>query len=236
MSAPRSGSVSFSVLDAYPIRIMLGLVASLSLLLALVHLPVQSPTQHVGWSTQSPTDRIVLSEIDSERSPEDPASEALEQAPPATKPQLPRSKQAAQSRSPEDPTTGSSSGNTEDTATLGDARSVAVLGTADRRPQLVGGMGSLYLNINYPAKARKQGIEGRLELEFIVETDGSVSDITIAESLHPLCDSAAVKGLRSVEFVPAKHNGDAIPIRMELPVRFQLTAVSSSRETNDSDR
>jgi TonB family protein len=119
---------------------------------------------------------------------------------------------------------------------LDKAQSVAALGTANDQPQIVGGMGSLYLNINYPAEARQKGIEGRLTLEFVVETDGTVSNIQVAKSLHPLCDSAAVKGLRSVEFVPAKYNGKVVPVRMELPIRFQLKAVSASMRTNDPDR
>ncbi|MFB6279162.1 MAG: TonB family protein [Salinibacter sp.] len=237
MSAPRSDSVFSSILDAYSIRIMLSLVASLGLLLALVRLPVQSSTQRVGWSTQSPGDRILLSEIDSERAPDESAPEGPEQAPPATKLQFPRPEEAARSTSPEAPAAGSSSGDTEDPATTpNEAHSVATLGTADRRPQIVGGAGSLYLHIDYPAEARKQGIEGQLILKFTVRRDGDVSDIAIAESLHPLCDSAAVEGLRSVDFVPAKHDGKAIPVRMELPVRFQLRAMSSSRGTPNPDR
>jgi TonB family protein len=97
-------------------------------------------------------------------------------------------------------------------------------------------VGSLYLHVDHPAEAQKQGIEGRLKLKFTVRRDGDVSNIAIAESLHPLCDSAAVDGLRSVNFVPANHNGRAIPVRMELPVRFQLRAMSSSRKTPDPDR
>lgn len=237
MSAPRSDSAFASVLDAYSIRIMLSLVASLGLLLALVRLPVQSSTQRVGWSTQSPGDRILLSEIDSERAAEESSPEGPEHAPPATELQFPRPEEAAQSTSPEDPAAGSSSSDTENTdANLNEARSVATLGTADQRPQIVGGTGSLYLHIDYPTEAQKQGIEGRLKLKFTVRRDGDVSNIAIAESLHPLCDSAAVDGVRSVNFVPAKQDGEAIPVRMELPVRFQLGAMSSSRETPNPDR
>ena len=216
---------------------MLSLVASPGLLLALVQLPVQSLTQHVGGSTQSFGDRILLSEIDSERAPEESSLEGPEHAPPATELQFPRPGEAAQSTSPEDPATGSSSGDAEYTDTnLNEARSVATLGTADQRPQIVGGVGSLCLHIDYPAEAQKQGIGGRLKLKFTVRRDGDVSNIAIAESLHPLCDSAAVDGLRSFNFVPANHNGRAIPVRMELPVRFQLRAMSSSRKTSNPDR
>lgn len=237
MSTPRSDPALSSVLDAYSIRIMLSLVASLGLLLALARLPVRSSTQRMGWSTQPSDDRILLSEIDTERAPDESSPEGLEeQAPPATELQFPRPDAAAQSTSPEAPAAGSSGDTEGPDPTLNEARSVATLGTADRHPQIVGGMGSLYLHINYPAEAQRQGIEGQLTLKFTVRRDGDVSDIAIAESLHPLCDSAAVDGLRSVDFVPARHNGEAIPIRMELPVRFQLRAMSSSREPPHPDR
>lgn len=235
MHISRPDSVPSSVFDAYPVRVMLGLVASLSLLLALVHLPVQSPVQRVGWSTHSSTDRIALSDIDSERSFDEAAAETAEEAPPATEHQLPHSDQTAESTSAKDPTAGSSSSDAGDSSDLDEVRSVATLSTSERRPQLVGGMSSLYLSINYPEKARKRGIEGQIQLQFTVRTDGSVANIKVAESLHPLCDSAAVKGLRSVEFVPAKVDGDPIPIRMRLPVRFKLTAVTSGLEPSDPD-
>lgn len=236
MRISRPDSAPPSIFDAYPVRVMLGLVASLSLLLALVHLPVQSPVQRVGWSTQSPTDRIALSDIDTERSSDEPDAEAAEEPPPVTEHQPPQSNQTVESASGDDPTAGSSSSDAGETSDLDEVRSVAALGTSDRRPQLVGGMGSLYLSINYPAKAREQGIEGRMQLKFTVRPDGSVTNINVAESLHPLCDSAAVKGLQSVEFVPAKIDGDPVPVRIRLPVRFKLTAVTSRLDPNDSDR
>jgi hypothetical protein len=60
-----------------------------------------------------------------------------------------------------------------------------------------------------------------------------VRDIEVAKPLHPLCDSAAVRALRSVQFTPANHDGEIVPIRMHLPVRFKLrpdsTALRSKR-------
>lgn len=213
---------------------MLGLAASLSLLLALTHLPVQSPIHRVGWSTQSPADRIALSEIDSEHSSDESTSRTTDEAPPATALQRPQSEQTAQPTPSENPGDGSSPGDTSRVSDLDKVRSVTTLGTAAQKPKIIGGKGRLYLNINYPAKAREQGIEGRMSLRFTVRADGSVTNIDIAESLHPLCDSAAVEGLRSVQFIPAKHEGTPVPIRMKLPIRFQLTAMSSTLEPSGS--
>jgi TonB family protein len=80
----------------------------------------------------------------------------------------------------------------------------------------------LNLHIQYPPAAREKGIEGRMELTFTVDRDGDTRNIIVSESLHPLCDSAAVDALRSVRFRPATYKGTNIPVRMSLPIRFQL--------------
>lgn len=211
---------------------MLGLVASLGFTILLVHLPFQTPVNRVGWSARPPADQIVLSDVDPESPPEDAVSEGHEKAPPPTAFHPPRPDQPTRSASSGTPETESTQSDSGWTSKHDDVRSIAALGMTDRKPQIVGGMGSLYLHINYPEKARQRGIEGRLELAFTVETDGSIADLEVQESLHPLLDSAAVKGVRSVKFVPAKHEGTPVPIRMKLPVRFQLTTVSSTAQTN----
>jgi len=236
MSLPRYHSAtSSSVLAAYPVRIMLGLVMSLSLMLALVRLPLQAPVNRVGWSAQSSTEQIVLKNVtrkqsDTERS--DDAAKRNEEAPPVTDLRPQRHESGTSSSSTENSGTESTEHESDDLQKYKELRSITELGITDRTPQIVGGLGSLYLNIHYPEKARKQGIEGQLELEFTVEIDGSVTDIEVTDSLHPLCDSAAVEGVRSVDFVPAKHDGTPVPIRLKLPVRFQLTAVSSTLQQN----
>lgn len=235
MNTSRSNSDFSPVGDTYPIRIMLGLVASLSLLIVLAHLPVQSPQPRVGWSTRTSGDQILLSDLETEGPSEKSAVEAPDKAPPATALQFSTPRQSTASTSANGSTPDSLQ-ETNASTSPNKAQSVATLGTSDRRPQIVGGMGSLYLNINYPEKARQKGIEGRLTLTFTVETDGSVSDIAVADPLHPLCDSAAVNGLRSVQFVPAKQDGETIPIRMELPIRFELAAMSSRTQIDDSNR
>jgi len=239
MSASRSRSAQSSVLDAYPVRIMLGLAASLCLMLALVHLPLRMTINRVGCFARSSTDRIVLSDVDPERPPEEETasekaavSEEKKKGPPPTDPRSPRPEQPTRPASAETPSPKSSPSDSGDASDQDDVRPVETLGIADRKPQIIGGMGRLYLHINYPKKAQAQGIEGRLKLAFTVKTDGTVTDVEIRDSLHPLCDSAAVKGVLSVRIVPAKHNGTPVPIRLKLPIRFQLTAVSSTMQPN----
>lgn len=220
------------VFDTYTVRIMLGLVSSLSLLLLLVHLPLRSSADRVGWSFQSSVQRIVLSDVQSEKPSEDEASSGRKEAPPPTELRVAPPEQQAQTASATSSGSESPQSDSGWASKYDDVQPVSTLGTSDQEPRIVGGKGSLYLHINYPEEARRKGIEGRLELEFTIEPDGSATGIEVVDSLHPLCDSAAVKAVRSVEFIPAKHQGIPIPIRMKLPVRFQLTAVSSTDPSN----
>lgn len=98
----------------------------------------------------------------------------------------------------------------------------AALDYAEQMPDIVGGVGAFYINIIYPEEAARQGIEGRLLLQFTVETDGRPTNIQVLKPLHPLCDSAAVRALRETSFIPGKQNGVRVRVNMRLPVRFQL--------------
>jgi protein TonB len=95
----------------------------------------------------------------------------------------------------------------------------------------MGGAGSFYLSIDYPEEARRRGIQGRVILDFIVNAQGRTQDVRVLQSLHPLCDSSAVAALKRTRFVPGKRNGEAIPVRMRLPVRFQLVNLTANNET-----
>lgn len=97
-----------------------------------------------------------------------------------------------------------------------------VLDFAEVQPSIIGGLNSLYLRIRYPKAARDAGIQGRVVLSFIVETDGSTSDIQVLESLHPLCDRAAVEAVAETHFTPAVQHGRRVRVRMHLPIRFVL--------------
>lgn len=222
---------SDATLDTYPVRALLALAASLSLLITLVHLPIREEASHVGWTARSTTDRITLSDVARKSSGSE--SNSVEQA---SSPPTVQSRPSQKSEVSSKPTTGNESSRTQsgEGSSEKDVQLASPLGLVDREPQIVGGMGSLYLNINYPDSARAQGIEGSLQLEFTVESDGSVADVQVTESLHPLCVSAAVKGVRSVEFIPAKHDGDPMPVRMQLPVRFKLTNVTTATSLDRS--
>lgn len=226
MDGSRRRSTILSVFDVYSVRIMLGWTASLGLLLVFVHLPLQRAGERIGWGATYPEARIPVTDVEPEESEEDPSSPS----PPEDAP-VPTASSRTDSESPSANKESESAGDSEETTPSSEVHPLTALEVSDRTPEIRGGMGALYFRIDYPEEARKKGIQGRLLLEFTVDTEGQAQSIEVKESLHPLCDSAAVHGIRSVEFVPAKHNGKVVPVRMRLPVRFQLLSDSTGVET-----
>ena len=78
-------------------------------------------------------------------------------------------------------------------------------------------------NIKYPEQAMKKGIQGRVAVSFIVEKDGSISDVKPVLSVHPLLNKEAVRVVKSMpKWTPGKQNGKPVRVRFNLPVMFKL--------------
>lgn len=78
-------------------------------------------------------------------------------------------------------------------------------------------------NIVYPAIAQEQGIQGKVLVRFTVMTDGSISDITVEQSLSKECDQAAIEAVRKLsKFIPGKKQGHPVAVLLHLPVTFKL--------------
>jgi TonB family protein len=90
-----------------------------------------------------------------------------------------------------------------------------------------GGITRLYeflsTNMKYPEAARQKGLEGKVFVTFIVEPDGSISNVIVAKSVNTLLDAEAVRVIQSSpRWVPGKNNGIPIRQKMVLPVHFSL--------------
>ena len=90
----------------------------------------------------------------------------------------------------------------------------------EQMPELIGGIASL--QIDYPEIERLAGIEGRVFVQFVVNTDGSVSDVVVVRGVSPGLDAAAVEAARSARFLPGRQRGRAVKVRFTLPVTFEL--------------
>jgi len=78
-------------------------------------------------------------------------------------------------------------------------------------------------NMKYPEKAKENGIQGRVITQFIVEKDGSISNVQVVRGIDPEIDAEAVRVVRSLpKWTPGKQNGEARRVRFTLPVTFKL--------------
>ena len=102
-----------------------------------------------------------------------------------------------------------------------------VFDVVEQMPSYPGGMGALmqYLssNIKYPAIAEENGIQGRVICTFVVERDGSITDVKIAKSVDPSLDKEAMRVVSKMpRWIPGKQNGSAVRVKYTLPVTFRL--------------
>ena len=94
-------------------------------------------------------------------------------------------------------------------------------------PEYPGGMNALMSflsdNIIYPNEAEEKGIEGRVLITFIIEKNGSISNVEVAESVNPLLDKEAVRVVKTMKkWIPGKQNNEPARVRYTLPISFVL--------------
>ncbi len=78
-------------------------------------------------------------------------------------------------------------------------------------------------NIDYPKEARAAGIEGTVHIEFIVEMDGTISNLKIQRSPHDLLQNEAVRVIRNMPaWNPGKQGIRNVRVRMSMPIDFKL--------------
>ena len=97
----------------------------------------------------------------------------------------------------------------------------------EQMPSYPGGNGALmqYLSshIKYPVIAEKNGIQGRVICTFVVECDGSITDVRIAKSVDPSLDKEAVRVVSSMpKWIPGKQDGKPVRVEYTFPVTFRL--------------
>ena len=73
----------------------------------------------------------------------------------------------------------------------------------------------------YPAEARQQSVEGTIEIEALIDTNGGVKDARILKG-HPLLDAAALKAVRQWRYTPGLMNGEPWPVEMGITLVYQL--------------
>ena len=65
----------------------------------------------------------------------------------------------------------------------------------------------IFSNLQFPAEAKEREVQGTVRLSFVVETDGSVSNITVVNSVGGGCDNEAIRLIQETIWIPAEKNG-----------------------------
>ncbi|MBX2928975.1 MAG: energy transducer TonB [Saprospiraceae bacterium] len=85
----------------------------------------------------------------------------------------------------------------------------------------------VYRQIKYPAKAREKGIAGTVVVSFIVEKDGSMSDIKLEQDLAGGCGQEVLRVVtllqqEAIRWIPGRHDGQVVRSVMQFPINFKL--------------
>ena len=102
-----------------------------------------------------------------------------------------------------------------------------VFDIVEQQPLVPGGPAALmkYLseNTKYPVVAQENGVQGRVTVQFVVEKDGSISDVHVLRGVDPSLDKEAVRVVKSMpRWTPGKQNGITVRVNYRVPVLFRL--------------
>lgn len=100
-------------------------------------------------------------------------------------------------------------------------KSAPIYRSVEQMPQFPGGVAALltYIrnHINYP----DCNVQGKVVLQFVVETDGSVGEVKVVRSITPDLDSEAIRVVKTLpKFTPGRQNGQPVRVWYTLPVGF----------------
>ena len=92
----------------------------------------------------------------------------------------------------------------------------------EQMPELIGGIQSLQQKIEYPDRAKKAGIQGKVIIQFIVNEEGEVEDPRVIRGIGGGCDEEALRVVKQAHFKPGKQRGRPVRVQYSLPIYFKL--------------
>jgi len=121
---------------------------------------------------------------------------------------------------------GNGSGLEKEVAGAGEDKEI-YRGGVDEYPEFAGGMKAFtkYMerNLRYPSQAQEDGIQGKVFLSFVVEKDGSITDVKVLRGIGFGCDEEAMKVIKkSPLWKPGKNKGIPVRVRYNMPINFNL--------------
>jgi len=104
---------------------------------------------------------------------------------------------------------------------------VEIFDVVSNSPTFPGGEEALYKfladNLKYPAIAREAGTQGKVYVQFVVWTDGSIRDVQVLRGIGSGCDEEAIRVVKMMpNWQPGEQMGKKVPVRYRLPIKFTL--------------
>lgn len=109
-------------------------------------------------------------------------------------------------------------------------KAIESLSNQDVQPEYPGGgkalMDYINENIRYPEQLKKDGVQGRVVMSFIVEVDGSISNIETLRSSNEEFEAEAIRVLQGMpKWKPGMHHGEPVNVMLVVPVNFRLSSI-----------
>jgi len=128
---------------------------------------------------------------------------------------------------PDNKGNGNGTGIAKDGAENGDPNAVLTIGGVDEYPEFTGGAKawSKYMerNLRYPSRAQEEGAAGKVFVSFVVEKDGSITDVSVIKGIGFGCDEEAIKVIKkSPLWKPGKNKGVPVRVRYNMAINFQM--------------
>lgn len=99
----------------------------------------------------------------------------------------------------------------------------------ETQPTFMGGgpekfLEHIFKSINYPDKARRMGIEGKVFVTFIIDKSGKNTNVEVMKGIGGGCDEEAARAIANApEWTPGKQRGRPVSVRMMVPINFRLS-------------
>lgn len=94
-------------------------------------------------------------------------------------------------------------------------------------PDFPGGQNALRsfiaVNIRYPVEAQEKGIQGKVFVQYVIEPNGSISNVKIAKGVHPVLDAEAIRVVKRMpKWIPGRQKDKPVRVSYTVPVNFVL--------------
>ena len=107
------------------------------------------------------------------------------------------------------------------------AKSIMSYEEVEVKPEYPGGMGELgkllNSNLKYPLISFENGVQGEVLVQFVVDKEGNVEEVTVFKGVDPYLDAEALRVIKMMpKWKPGKHEGKEVNVKCTIPVGFRL--------------